>query len=314
MGIAWEVCPCLGTLPGVFRTRIFSCRTWGGLGPCYAYQYKLDEENDEAYVDRLLREVDEEFQRIGAENVIAFVAETMGGATAACILPLPGYLTGIRQICSKYGALLILDEIMCGVDRTGSFFAWEQEKVVPDIMTIGKGLGGGYIPISAVLVHEDIVTVFEEGTGAFVHGHTFQAHPVACAGALAVQRILKRENLVQQCKCQGILLEEVLRKDLGDAEFVGEIRGRGLFWGIEFVRDRSTKEAFDLKLKFGFAVQQAAFDLGVAVYPGAGTTDGIRGDHVIIAPPFTITEPEVMTIVQTVKRAYEQVVADIKNH
>jgi adenosylmethionine-8-amino-7-oxononanoate aminotransferase len=280
------------------------------VSPCYRYQHQSQDETTEDYVARLAAELDFEFQRVGANTVIAFVAETVVGATSGCVTPAPGYLAAMRAVCRKHGALFILDEIMCGMGRTGTMFAWEQERdedgnpVFPDIMTIGKGLGGGYAPISGILVHQKVVDVLDCGSGSFNHGHTFQAHPISCAAALAVQRIIRRDDLLENCVKIGTILERCLREQLGDEKHVGDIRGRGLFYAVEFVQDRADKSPFEPKLQFGFLVQKEALKLGVAVYPGTGTVDGVRGDHILIAPPFTVKEHEIRHIVEIVTEAY----------
>ena len=277
------------------------------VSPAYAYQYQLAEESEEQYVVRLAEELDQEFQRLGPETVIAFVAEPIVGATSGCVPAPPGYFRSVREICNRYGILLILDEIMCGVGRSGSYFAFEQEGMVPDILTIGKGLGGGYAPIAGVLISEKVVSGLRDGTGMFNHGQTYQAHPLSCASALAVQRIIKRDNLVERCNEMGEFLQKELREALEDKKYVGNIRGRGLFWGLEFVQDKETKRSFEPKVEFGYRVQRKAFDLGVAVYPGAATVDGVRGDNVLIAPPYTVTEGESRRIVQLLREAYDAV-------
>lgn len=273
--------------------------------PPYAYRYKKDSETEDVFTARLLRELEDEFLGIGPEKVIAFVAEPVIGATAGCVTPPRGYLKGVRELCSKYGILLILDEIMCGTGRCGTYFAFEQEGVAPDIVTVAKGLGGGYAAISGVLVTGKVIDAIKNGTGAFMHGHTYQAHPLSCATALAVQKIIKRDRLVERCAKMGVLLEQKLRSELKGCKSVGEIRGRGLFWAVEFVKDQSTKETFDPKTSFGVKVQQAAFERGVAIYPGSGTVDGRNGDHVLLAPPFTVTEEQLDTICRVVREAVE---------
>jgi len=275
------------------------------VSPAFAYQYKSSTETDDDYVKRLVKELEVEFLRIGPENVVAFVAEPVVGATSGCVASPKGYFPAVRKLCDKYGILLMLDEIMCGLGRTGTYFAFEQDDVIPDIVTVGKGLGGGYAPIAAVLIHKKIVDVLRQGSSAFNHGHTYQAHPVSCATALAVQQTVQREKLVERCAAMGKILETLLRKAFVGCEYVGDIRGRGLFWGIEFVRDKASKTSFGSATKFGLRVQQAAFDLGVAVYPGRGTVDGFRGDHVLIAPPYTVTAEQLTHIVQVLKQAYD---------
>lgn len=278
------------------------------VDPPYAYRYRRDgeEETEAEFAERLVRELEEEFLRISPEKVIAFIAEPVIGATAGCVVPPAGYLRGVRRVCDKYGILLILDEIMCGTGRCGTYFAFAAEaEVTPDIVTLAKGLGGGYAPIAGVLIHSKVIDALRKGSGAFVHGHTYQAHPVSCAAALAVQRILKRDRLVERCAAMGAVLERRLREELAGCRSVGEIRGRGLFWAVEFVKDRRTKQTFDPKGGFGLKVQQAAFEGGVAIYPGAGTVDGLKGDHVLLAPPYTVTEEQLETIVKAVRSAIE---------
>jgi adenosylmethionine-8-amino-7-oxononanoate aminotransferase len=263
----------------------------------YAYRYKLDGESDGEFTERLLRELEDEFLRVGPGRVLAFVAEPVMGATAGCVVPPAGYLAGVRGICDKYGALLILDEIMCGTGRTGTYFAFEQEGVVPDIVTAAKGLGGGYAAIAAVYVHSRVVDALRRGSQALNHGHTYQAHPISCAAALAVQKILRRDGLVGRCRDMGRVLERLLRSELAGCLSVGDIRGRGLFWGVELVK------TFEPAVGFGGGVTRAAFERGVAVYPGAGTVDGFRGDHVLLAPPYTVSEEELGVICRVLKEA-----------
>ncbi|KAL2866134.1 adenosylmethionine-8-amino-7-oxononanoate aminotransferase [Aspergillus lucknowensis] len=285
------------------------------VSPAFAYRFqRVDEgESEEMYAARLVREVEEEFVRVGPENVVMFSGETVVGATTGCVAAPRGYWRGIRELCSRYGILLHLDEVMCGAGRTGSYFAFEREGICPDIVTLGKGLGGGYIPVAAMLVSGGVVDVLRRGSSVFNHGHTYQAHPVACAAALAVQRVLRRERLVERCAVQGGKLEGLLREAFGGSRYVGDIRGRGLFWALEFVRDRKSKEPFDPEIGFGAAVQEKAFELGVAVYPGAGTVDGERGDHVILAPPYNVTDEELGMLVETLKRAYDAVEQQVRS-
>ncbi|EWZ79649.1 putative aminotransferase [Fusarium oxysporum f. sp. narcissi] len=273
------------------------------VSPAFAYHYKDDSETEEQFTARLLVELEEEFLRVGPKNVAAFIAETVVGATTGCVAAPVGYFKGVRAICDKYGVIMILDEIMCGVGRTGTFFAFEQEGVVPDITTIAKGLGGGYAAIAGVLIHKKVVDVLRHGSAAFNHGHTYQAHPISCAAALAVQTVLRRENLVERCHKMGLVLERLLRHELKVCKSVGDIRGRGLFWGVEFIKDLTSKRPFDPSAKFGLLVQQIAFEKGVALYPGGATIDGVNGDHILLAPPFTITEDQLATICRVLKEA-----------
>ncbi|UZP39327.1 hypothetical protein NXS19_007143 [Fusarium pseudograminearum] len=275
------------------------------VSPAFAYHYKDGSESEDQFTARLLVELEEEFLRVGPQNVAAFIAETVVGATSGCVAAPAGYFKGVRALCDKYDILMILDEIMCGIGRTGTFFAFEQEGVVPDITTVAKGLGGGYAAIAGVLIHKRVVDVLRQGSAAFNHGHTYQAHPISCAAALAVQKIIRRDNLVERCAEMGFVLERMLREDLSGCRSVGDIRGRGLFWGVEFVKDRQSKQPFDAAAKFGLLVQQLAFEKGVALYPGGATIDGVKGDHILLAPPFTVTEGQLRTISQTLKQAVE---------
>lgn len=275
------------------------------VSPPYAYRYKQDAETEEQFTARLIQELDDEFQRVGTDKVIAFIAEPVIGATAGCVPPPKGYFAGVRALCDKYGILLILDEIMCGTGRCGSFFTFQQEGVRPDIVTVAKGLGGGYAAIAGILLHGRVIDTLKQGTGAFVHGHTYQAHPISCATALAVQNIIRRDGLAERSAKLGKVLEQLLHEELKRCKSVGDIRGRGLFWAVEFVKDKGTKETFDPKIGFGVKVQQAAFERGVAVYPGAGTVDGSKGDHVLLAPPYIVTEEQLCTICRVLRESIQ---------
>ncbi|PGH31174.1 hypothetical protein GX50_06053 [[Emmonsia] crescens] len=268
------------------------------VSPCYAYRGKRTGESDAEYVARLADELDSEFQRVGPDNVCAFVAEPVVGAALGCVPAVPGYFKAMKAVCDKYGALLVLDEVMSGMGRVGTLHAWEQEGVVPDIQTIGKGLGGGYAAVSGLLINERVVDVMDKGTGAFRHGQTYQGHPISCAAALAVQKIIKEQNLVENVRKMGSLLESLLREGLGDHPNVGDIRGKGLFWGIEFVKDKSTKEPFDLRLGIATKIQNTAMTpkYSFSLYAGNGTADGVRGDHVLLAPAYNSTEEDIRTI------------------
>jgi adenosylmethionine-8-amino-7-oxononanoate aminotransferase len=277
------------------------------VSPCFAYHDKMDGESDATYVARLAAELIAEFERVGPDKVIAFVAEPVVGATAGCVTAVPGYFQAVRDICDRYGALLILDEVMSGMGRTGTMHAWEQEGICPDLQTIAKGFSGGYQPIAALLVSRKVVGALGSGSGAFVHGHTYQAHPVACAAALEVQRIIHEEQLVQRAAKLGRYLEDCLRASFADHPFVGDIRGRGLFWALEFVRDRATKAPFDPGFKLNWLVKDAGLERGVCVYPTGGTIDGISGDHIIIAPPYNASEEQIEAIVGRLRQAVDDV-------
>jgi adenosylmethionine-8-amino-7-oxononanoate aminotransferase len=270
-----------------------------------AYRGQKSCETEDQYAARLIAELDQHFQSLGPDTVAAFIAETVVGATAGCLVAPRGYFSGVRRVCDRYGILLILDEVMCGTGRTGTYFAFEQEgdDVAPDIVTIGKGLGGGYAPIAGMLIGKRIVDSLRQGSASFNHGHTYQAHPMSCAAALAVQRVIRDEDLVRSCAAKGRVLAGLLHEAFAHHEHVGEIRGRGLFWGIEFVEDRKTKKPFKSSLDVGSKIQQKAFDLGLAVYPGRGTVDGWTGDHVLLAPPLVIQLDELSSMVNILRKA-----------
>ncbi|KAI8624304.1 exocyst complex protein exo70 [Xylariaceae sp. FL1651] len=271
---------------------------------CFAFRDKHVGETDAEYVARLASELDLEFQRVGPENVCAFVAEPVVGAALGCVPFVSGYLKAMKAVCHKYGALFILDEVMCGMGRTGTFHAWEQDDAAPDIQTLGKCLGGGYQPIAALLAGKRVVDAFEEGSGVFAHGHTYQAHPVTCAAALEVQKIISEENLLQNVAQMGGLISARLKELLAGHANVGDIRGRGLFWGIEFVMDKATKKPFPSSANVAFEMAELGLTKPycIAVYPSSGTADGINGDHIIISPPYNITPDDVEKITVTVQR------------
>lgn len=276
------------------------------VSPCFPFRYQGAEESDSAYVARLAAELDAEFQRLGPARVIAFVAETVVGATSGAVAATPGYFRAVREVCDRYGALLILDEVMCGMGRTGTTHAWQQEGIAPDIQAIAKGLGGGYQPIGGLLVGERVIEALSGGSGVFVHGQTYQAHPVACAGALEVQRIIQEENLLSNVNRAGAVLSRELKRQFGAHPNVGDIRGRGLFYALEFVRDRATLEPFPPELAFADVIKNEALACGLGIYPTGGTIDGVQGDHALIAPPYWIDDPTIAEIVHLFGKALHQ--------
>lgn len=282
------------------------------VAPCYEYRDRRPEETPEAYGARLARELEETIERLGGENVIAFCAETVGGATAGVIPPVPGYLRRIREICDRHGILLIADEVMCGMGRTGTLHAVEQEGISPDLMAIAKGLGGGYQPIGAVLVAERVVDAIARGSGFFQHGHTYIGHATACAAALAVQKVIERDDLLAAVRRQGAGLAKRLTATFGAHPHVGDIRGRGLFMALELVQDRATKEPFDPALRLHARIKSEAMARGLMVYPMGGTIDGRRGDHVLLAPPFIVTDNELDEIAARLDAALDAAVASTR--
>ncbi len=277
------------------------------VAPCYPYREQAVGESDEMYVARLAKELDHAMTAEGKGSVIAFVAETVGGATAGVLTPAPGYFKAMREVCDRHGALLILDEVMCGMGRTGSLHACTQEGVSPDLMAIAKGLGGGYQPIGAVLTSPDIVNVLHSKTGYFQHGHTYLGHSVACAAALAVQKVIARDGLIGKVALDGAWFGEALRAEFGGHQHVGDIRGRGFFWGLEFVADRASRTPFPAERQLHAQLKRAAMARGLMVYPMGGTVDGLIGDHVLLAPPFIATRTELTTIVERLSAAVDEV-------
>lgn len=279
--------------------------------PAFAYHEQRGDESEAGFVARLAAELEAEFQRLGPDTVAAFIAEPVVGATAGCVTAPDGYFRAVRDICNRHGALLILDEVMCGMGRTGTLHAWEQEGVAPDIQSIAKGLGGGYQPIGAMLARTGIIDTIRDGSGAFQHGHTYLAHPLACAAALEVQRIISEEHLLDRAKERGVHLERRLTERFGNHRHVGDIRGRGLFWAIELVADRGSRESFDPNLKLNQKIKAAAFEGGLGCYPSGGTADGRRGDHVMLAPPYIATSDDIDMIVDRLGAAVDSALKSV---
>ncbi|MES2383298.1 MAG: aspartate aminotransferase family protein [Pseudomonadota bacterium] len=273
------------------------------VSPCYPYREQQAGETPEQYGLRLAKELEDAMVAQGADRVIAFVAETVGGATAGVLAPVPGYFRAVREVCDRYGVLLILDEVMCGMGRTGTLHACEQEGVVPDLLAVAKGLGGGYQPIGAVLAQKSIVDAMRAGSGFFQHGHTYLGHAMACAAALAVQQVFERDQLLPQVRARGDVLQKLMHATWDDHPHIGDIRGRGLFWGIELVQDRGSKKPFDPARNVHARIKQEAMARGLMVYPMGGTVDGRYGDHVLLAPPFITSESELAQIVERLDAA-----------
>ncbi|MCF6272347.1 MAG: aspartate aminotransferase family protein [Rhodobacteraceae bacterium] len=278
------------------------------ISPCYEYRFRKKTESAAAYGLRVANELEAEILRVGPSRVMAFIAEPVVGATLGAVPAVAGYFARIREICDQYGVLLILDEVMCGMGRAGSLFACTQDRVRPDILTIAKGLGAGYQPVGAMLCSGEIYDTITSGSGFFQHGHTYMGHPVAAACALAVLERLLDDGLIEQVLKRGAYLEGRLVAELAQLEMVGDIRGRGLFWGIEIVADRGTKQPFDPALNIAPKIKKVAFERGLMCYPMQGTIDGQHGDHVLLAPPFIASEAELGRMVATLKAAIIEVV------
>jgi adenosylmethionine-8-amino-7-oxononanoate aminotransferase len=302
-GNAWRRAPYAPLLSDAFSH----------VTPAFAYHEKHESESDAQFVARLAAELEAEFQRLGPNTVAAFLAEPVVGATAGAVTAPDGYFKAVREICDRHGALLILDEVMSGMGRTGTTHAWEQEGVAPDIQAIAKGLGGGYQPIGAMLASGRIIDTVRSGSGAFLHGHTYLAHPLACAAALAVQDVIREDGLLDRVKERGKQLEQRLIERFGNHRHVGDIRGRGLFWAIELVADRASRTSFDPALKLNQKIKAEAFANGLGCYPGGGTVDGVRGDHVLLAPPYIASPEEIDLIVDKLGTAVDNVLRRV-NH
>lgn len=276
------------------------------ISPCYAYRGQTAGESAHEYGQRMANELETEIQRLGPETVMAFVAEPVVGATAGAVPPVEGYFKRIRDICDQHGVLLILDEVMCGMGRTGTFFACEQDEVAPDITAIAKGLGAGYQPIGAMMCSAKIYAAIRDGSGFFQHGHTYMGHPVACAAALQVVSKLTDGGLVARSKSMGETLDRELHAAFGQHPHIGDIRGRGLFRGLEIVEDRSSKAPFDPAKGINKKLKAAAFEAGLICYPMGGTIDGVRGDHVLLAPPFIIDDSHIDEIIGKLTIAFSK--------
>ena len=277
------------------------------IDPCYDYRLREQGESEAEYGLRAANLLEEELLRVGPETVIGFLAEPVVGATAGALPAVQGYFKRIREICDQYGILLILDEVMCGMGRTGTLFACEQDGISPDIVTIAKGLGAGYQPIGAMLCSGAIYDAVRDGSGFFQHGHTYVGHPTACAAADVVVTKLTEGGLVDRSARMGAALAQALADRFGDHPNVGDIRGRGMFRGIELVADRDTKAPFDPDLGVAAKLKKAAFANGLICYPMGGTIDGRLGDHILLAPPFIITDDQIAELVDKLSTAMDQV-------
>jgi adenosylmethionine-8-amino-7-oxononanoate aminotransferase len=277
------------------------------IGAVYAYRGRSPSQSVRDYGLERANELETTLAELGPERAIAFIAETVVGATLGAVEATPGYFQRVREICNRHGVLMILDEIMCGMGRCGTLYACVHDGVVPDIITLGKALAGGYQPLAAMLVREDIAREVEAGSGMLDHGHTFIGHPVACAAGLAVQKIVERDGLVGRSSEIGMRLKRELASRLKDHPAVGDIRGRGAFIALELVADRQTKRPFDRSLKVAERLKSTALELGLICYPGSGSADGVSGDHLLLAPPFTLTDGELGELIEKTCMTVERV-------
>jgi len=281
------------------------------ISPCHAWRGQLSSESEHDYGNRVADELEAVILERGAETIAGFIAEPVVGATLGAATAVPGYFKRIREICDRHGVLLILDEVMCGMGRTGTMFACEQEGIVPDMITIAKGLAAGYQPIGALLVSDKIYQAVQSGSGAFQHSHTYMGHAVACAAALAVQESIEQRDLLNAVVERGQDLDHALIERFGNHRFVGDIRGRGLFRAIELVADRETKAPFDPDLKIHAAIKAAAMARGLMCYPMGGTIDGVHGDHVLLAPPYIVTRGNIEDLADRLSDAVEAVTGEL---
>lgn len=281
------------------------------ISPCFEYRGRADNESAEEYGQRVANELEAKILELGPENVAAFLAEPVVGATLGCVAPVKGYFKRIREICDKYEVLLVLDEVMCGMGRTGALFAAEQEGITGDIIAIAKGLGAGYQPIGAAMVQGKIHEAIKNGSGFFQHGHTYLGHPIACAASLKVQEIVQREKLLDNVQKMSAKMMSELKNAFGNHQFIGDIRGRGLFIGLELVKDKTSKAAFDPAEKINAKIKSKAQENGLCIYAMGGTIDGKTGDHLMFAPPFIITEAHIDEMVTKLDKSLKEVFANV---
>ena len=279
------------------------------IAPCYAYRDRRDDESEEDYGIRVADELEEKIAELGAESVIGFICEPVVGATLGAVAAVPGYLARVRDICDAHGLLLIFDEVMCGMGRTGSMYACQFDGVSPDLLVMAKGLGAGYQPIGAMLVSRDIYSTIAEGSGFFQHGHTYMGHAAACAAGVAVQQVIRDEGLLARVDEQGEKLTQALTERFGNHPHVGDIRGRGLFIGLELVAERTSKAPFEPQRRIHAGIKQQALERGLICYPMGGTIDGIRGDHVLLAPPFIIEDAHIEELVEKLGQSVDAAIS-----
>jgi hypothetical protein len=277
------------------------------IAPCYEYRHRRVDESAEQYGQRAADELEAAILAQGPENVAAFFCEPVVGASLGCAPAVPGYLKRIREICDRYGVLLVFDEVMCGMGRTGHLYACLEDQVTPDIITMAKGLGGGYMPIGGLLIHGRIFKAIADGSGMLKHGHTYAGHTLACAGALAVQQVIREEGLLAEVRRKGAILRARLEEAFGQHPHVGDIRGRGLFLGLELVADRESKATFDPAKKTWLKIRQTAMEEGLLCYPSGGCVDGKNGDHIVLAPAYNMPDRQIDEIVGKLGRSLDRV-------
>jgi adenosylmethionine-8-amino-7-oxononanoate aminotransferase len=276
-------------------------KEWGHIPPCYCYRCPFGLRYPECNVD-CADELDRVLERDGSKDVAAFIFEPVSGATLGAVAPPEGYLQRLAEICHRHEILLIADEVMSGMGRTGKPFAIEHWGVTPDMVLVGKGIASGYAPLGAVIAAGHVADTISRGSGTFLHGFTYNAHPVAVAAGNAVLDYIERERLFERVQVVGNELREAL-DPLKRFSVIGDIRGVGLLLGIEFVSDTKTRAPFPADARVAVRIQEDAFEAGVMTYPIQGCADGVRGDHILIAPPFTITSGMIHMLVSGLERA-----------
>lgn len=280
---------------------------WPRIDPCYAYRNRRDDETEEAYGQRMANQLEEIIITEGAETIAAFIAEPVVGASLGVVTAVSGYFKRIREICDTHDILFIADEIMCGTGRTGTFFAHEQEGFLPDIVTLAKGIAGGYQPLAATITRAHIHDIFISSGKGFDHGHTYVGHASACAAGLAVLKVIDEDKLLQNVRKQGDYLQNALETAFGHHPNVGDIRGRGLFRGIEFVADKDTKTPFPDEAKITKALKAATMRHGLICYPGGGSFQDGLGSHILLAPPFILQEEHIDQLIAKLRLIFDEV-------
>ncbi|MBL4869978.1 MAG: aspartate aminotransferase family protein [Robiginitomaculum sp.] len=280
---------------------------WPRIDPCYAYRNQQPGETANAYALRAANSLEEMILRQGAETIAAFIVEPVVGASLGVVPAVPGYFKRIAEICKTHDILLIADEIMCGTGRTGTFFALEQEGFLPDIVTLAKGIAGGYQPLAATITRSHIHEIFVTSGKGFEHGHTYVGHASACAAGLTVLNVIKEENLLQNVKTQGDLLQKELDMAFADHPHIGDIRGRGLFRGLEIVADKRTKRPFPDEMKITRRLKRATMKHGLICYPGGGSFQDNLGSHILLAPPFIVQPNHIEQAVDKLRLIFEDV-------
>ncbi len=283
---------------------------WPRIPPCYAYRYRQDNESLDYYALRAANTLEAIIQTEGADTIAAFIVEPVVGASLGVVSSEPGYFKRIREICDTHHILLIADEIMCGSGRTGTYFAHEQDGFLPDIVTIAKGIAGGYQPLAATLARAKIHQTFIETGKGFDHGHTYVGHASACAAGLAVINTIDDEDLLQNVNAMGALLQEKLVSAFADHPHIGDIRGRGLFRGIEIVADKDSKAPFADEMKITGRLKQTAMKHGLMCYPGGGSVRDNLGSHILLAPPYIVQPDHIDQLVDKLGQVFAEILND----